>query len=1116
MAQFFIGRPILAWVIAIFISIAGLISLPSLPVAQYPNVAPPQLTISTFYPGASPQEIYQGVTRLIEEELNGVEGLMYFESTSDTSGAVSITATFEAGTNIQQASVDVQNAVRRVEPRMPQMVRSQGVSVEEASAGFLMILTLISTDGSMDQVALGDYLNRNVMGELRRLEGVGRAQLFSAGRAMRVWVDPDKMLGLSLTTDDVRAAIGAQNAQVAAGQIGASPNPVSQDLTATVLVKGQLSDIEEFGAIVLRANEDGSTVRLRDVARLEVGAESYNFSSFFNGQPAAAIGIQLSSTGNALSTSALVIEKMDELARFFPPGVEYSAPYDTSPFVSASISKVLMTLLEAVGLVFVVMFVFLQNFRYTVIPTLVVPVALLGACAVMLVSGMSINVLTMFAMVLAIGILVDDAIVVVENVERLMAEEGLSPKAATRKAMGQITGAILGITLVLCSVFIPMAFFPGSTGIIYRQFSLTMVVSILFSGFLALSLTPALCATFLRPIAQGHHEKRGLGGWFNRRFDNLTTGYTWLTGGMARRAGRMMVVYLALVAGLGYLFVKLPSDFVPAEDQGFLIVNVEGPPEASANRTLATLRQIEGIFRAEPSVENIVAIQGFSFSGNGANAALVFVTLKDWALRGEGQSAQDIANRANMQLFGLRDATSFALSPPPIPGFGATGGFTFRLQDRAGLGQEALSAAAAQLMGAAAQSPVVAGLRIEGLPDAAQIMLEIDREKANAFGVTFADINSTISANLGSAYVNDFPNAGRMQRVVVQAQDRDRLQAEDLLRLTVRNLHGGMVPLSAFARAEWTKGPPQVVGYNGYPTIRISGSPQAGFSSGAALAEMERLALDLPQGFGFEWTGQSLEELKSGSQAPLLFGLSILFVFLLLAGLYESWSIPLSVMLVVPLGIIGCVVAALHMGMANDIYFKVGLIAIIGLSAKNAILIVEFAKEHYAEGMSLLDSAVEAARARFRPIIMTSLAFSLGVTPLAIATGPSAASQNALGVGVLGGMISATVLAIFFVPAFFVFVLKLFRTPRPGHEEQGGPAPQAGPKHPTHPAPQAPEAPQASPPPAAPPPASPPPPPRTAEAVFAPAPGFAPAPAVAAPRAEPSGAPPLQAPSGLA
>ena len=1049
MAQLFIRRPILAWVFALFISIAGVIAIPFLPIAQYPKVAPPQLTISTSYPGASPQEIYQGVTRLIEDELNGVEGLMYFESTSDTSGQVSINATFEAGTNINQASVDVQNAIRRVEARLPSAVASQGVTVEEASSGFLMFITLTSTDGTMDEVALGDYLNRNVLGELRRIDGVGRAQLFSAQRAMRVWIDADKLVGLNLTAADINSAITAQNAQVAAGQIGAAPNPVSQDLTATVLVKGQLTDTKEFGNIVLRANPDGSSVRLKDVARIELGAETYNFSSRLNGQPSAAVGIQLSSTGNAVATSNAVTAKLEELSRFFPSGVAYSVPYDTSPFVSASIEKVLHTLVEAIILVFVVMFVFLQNFRYTVIPTLVVPVALLGTCAVMYATGFSINVLTMFAMVLAIGILVDDAIVVVENVERIMAEEGLSPKAATQKAMRQITGAILGITLVLACVFIPMAFFPGSTGIIYRQFSLTMVVSILFSAFLALSLTPALCATFLKPIPKGHHEKRGIGGWFNRKFDSLTNGYTKTATGTAKRAGRMMVIYLALVAGLGYLFINLPSAFVPDEDQGFLIVDIQGPPEASANRTLASIKQIETIFKADPAVKDIVAIQGFSFSGNGANAALAFVTLKDWGERGSGNSAQDIANRANMKLFGLKDATTFALSPPPIEGFGTSGGFSFRLQDRNGIGQAALSAAAAELMQKASQSPILTGMRIEGLPDAAQVLLVIDREKANTFGVTFADINNTITANLGSSYINDFPNAGRMQRVIVQAQDRDRLQVEDLLKLNVRNSSGGMVPLSSFAIAQWQKGSPQVVGYNGYPTIRISGAPAPGNSTGAAITEMERIASELPAGVGYEWTGQALEEIKSGSQAPFLFGLSILFVFLLLAGLYESWSIPLSVMLVVPLGIIGSVLAVMVRDMPNDIYFKVGLIAIIGLSAKNAILIVEFAKDYYAEGKSLLDSAVQAARVRFRPIIMTSLAFTLGVVPLAIATGPSAASQNAIGTGVLGGMISATILAVFFVPAFFVFVLTLMRTKRPvtEHEEPREVPPPASEAH---------------------------------------------------------------------
>ena len=1031
MAQFFISRPILAWVFALFISIAGIIALPFLPIAQYPKVAPPQLTISTSYPGASPQEIYQGVTRLIEEELNGVANMMYFESTSDTSGAVSINATFEAGTNIDQASVNVQNAIRRVESRLPSAVTSQGVNVEEAASGFLMMITLTSTDGRMDEVALGDYLNRNVLGEIRRLDGVGRAQMFAAQRAMRVWIDPDKMVGLNLTAADINAAITAQNAQVAAGQIGAAPNPVSQDLTATVLVQGQLSDPRAFGEIILRANPDGSAVLLKDVARIELGAENYNFTSRLNGQPSAAVGIQLSSTGNAVATSNAVKSKMDELSQFFPQGVDYATPYDTSPFVSASIEKVLSTLIEAVVLVFVVMFVFLQNFRYTVIPTLVVPVALLGTCAIMFATGFSINVLTMFAMVLAIGILVDDAIVVVENVERIMAEEGLSPKAATRKAMGQITGAILGITLVLACVFIPMAFFPGSTGIIYRQFSLTMVVSIGFSAFLALSLTPALCATFLKPIAKGHHEKKGLAGWFNRNFDGLTNRYVKVTNGMAKRAGRMMVIYLALVVGLGYLFINLPSAFVPAEDQGTLLVDIQGPPEASANRTQASVRQIEEILKAESGVKDVIAIQGFSFSGSGANAALMFVTLKDWSERDTDNSAQAIADRVNISLFGLKDATSFALSPPAIEGFGATGGFAFRLQDRNGVGQAALSAAGAELMQKAGQSPVLTGMRVEGLPDAAQVLLVIDREKANTFGVTFSDINNTITANLGSSYINDFPNAGRMQRVIVQAKDQSRLQVEDLLKLNVRNASGGMVPLSSFAIAQWQKGSPQIVGYNGYPTIRISGEPAPGNSSGAAIAEMERLAGEMPEGIGFEWTGQSLEEIKSGSQAPFLFGISLLFVFLLLAGLYESWSIPFSVMLVVPLGVIGCVLAVMLAGMPNDIYFKVGLIAIIGLSAKNAILIIEFAKDNYAEGKPLLESAIEAAKLRFRPIIMTSLAFTLGVVPLAIASGASAASQNAIGTAVLGGMISATILGVFFVPAFFVFVLKLFRTKRP-------------------------------------------------------------------------------------
>lgn len=1023
MPHFFIDRPVFAWVVAIFIVLAGVIAIPLLPVAQYPNVAPPQVSISTNYTGASPEEIYQSVTRPIEDELNGAPGLIYFESTSDASGRVSITVTFAPGTNLGDAAVEVQNRVRRVEPRLPQSVTQQGIRIEQSSSGFLLMIALRSPDGSVDAIGLGDYLNRNVLSEIRRIDGVGSAQLFAAPRSMRIWMDPDKMLGLKLTASDVLAAIRAQNTQVAAGRVGAEPSPQTQQITATVLVRGQLRTPEEFGAIVLRANPDGSLVRLRDVARVEIGGESYNFASRLNGQPSAAIGVQLSPTANAMATSTAVRAKMAELAQFFPPGIEYEIPYDTSPFVKVSIEKVFHTLIEAMALVFAVMFLFLQNFRYTIIPTLVVPVALFGTCAVMLASGFSINVLTMFAMVLAIGILVDDAIVVVENVERIMAEEGLSPREATRKAMTQITGAIIGVTLVLTAVFVPMAFFPGAVGVIYQQFSLTMVVSILFSGFLALTLTPALCASFLKPVKHGHEERKGFFGWFNRGFARTTRGYGSVVGGLARRAGRFMVVYLALLAGLGWAFMQLPSSFLPNEDQGFLLVDIQTPAEASANRTSQVIEEMEAMLAEEPAVDRVVALRGFSFSGSGQNAGLAFVTLKDWSERGPEDSAQALAGRLNGKFFQIKDAQMFALSPPPISGLGTASGFEFRLQDRAGRGQAALSAAKDQLFEAAAKSPVLVGMRIAGMPDAAQVNLVIDRERANAFGVAFADINSTISANLGSAYANDFPNAGRMQRVTVQADHDARMQTEELLDLTVRNASGGMVPMSAFATVEWIKGPSQVAGYNGYPALRISGQSAPGYSTGDAIAEMERLAQSLPAGFGFEWTGQSLQEIQSGSQAPLLIALSILFVFLLLAALYESWSIPLSVMLVVPLGVIGSVLAVMIRDMPNDVYFKVGLIAIVGLSAKNAILIIEFAKDLRAQGKSLFDATVEAARLRFRPIVMTSLAFTLGVVPLAIATGASAASQNAIGTGVLGGMISATVLAIFFVPVFYVFVM---------------------------------------------------------------------------------------------
>ena len=1040
MPSFFIDRPIFAWVVAIFIMVAGVIAIPLLPVSQYPNVAPPQISISTTYAGASSTDTYQSVTRLIENELNGVDGLLYFESSSSSSGSVSIDVTFAPGTDPGQAAVDIQNRVRRVEPRLPDSVKRQGVQVDEAGSGFLLIVALTSTDGSMDAVGLGDYLNRNVLSEVQRVPGVGRAQLFATQRSMRVWLDPDKLFGLNLTAADVTSAIQVQNAQIAAGSIGAQPNPITQQIAAPVNIRGQLSTPEEFGSIVLRANADGSAVRLRDVARIEVGGESYSFSTRLNGKPSAAIGVQLAPTGNAMETSAAIKARMDELSKFFPPGLEYSIPYDTSPFVKVSIEKVLHTLLEAIGLVFLVIFLFLQNIRYTIIPVLVVPVALLGACAVMLAVGFSINVLTMFAMVLAIGILVDDAIIVVENVERIMSEEGLPPKEATRKAMKQITGAVIGITLVLASVFIPMGFFPGAVGVIYQQFSLTMVVSILFSAFLALSLTPALCGSFLKQVPKGHHgAKRGFFGWFNRSFDRTSHGYSSTVGWLVRRAGRIMVVYLAIAIGLGYLFTKLPSSFLPDEDQGFVIVMMQLPSEATGHRTDEVIAQTEQIFGQEKAVDTIVAINGFSFFGAGQNAGLAFVTLHDWSERGPDDAAQSIAGRATMAMSQIKDAISFALSPPPIQGLGTTGGFSFRLQDRAGLGEAALAAARDQLIGLASQSNVVQGVRFEGMPDAAQVNIVIDREKANTFGVTFADINSTISTNLGSSYVNDFPNAGRMQRVTVQADEMKRMQVADLLNLTVRNGNGGMVPLSAFATAEWVRLPTQTVGYNGYPAARLSGDTKPGFSTGDAITEMERLAGQLPPGFGYEWTGQSLQEIQSGSQAPILIALSCLLVFLCLAALYESWSIPAAVILAVPLGVLGAVLAVTLRDMSNDVYFKVGLIAIIGLSAKNAILIIEFAKEQMAAGKPLIDAAIEACHLRFRPILMTSFAFMLGVLPLAIATGASSGSQRAIGTGVMGGMMTATALGIFFVPVFFVFVMKLFGYGR--RKEAAAPAP---------------------------------------------------------------------------
>ncbi|MFZ4962744.1 MULTISPECIES: multidrug efflux RND transporter permease subunit [Pseudomonas] len=1030
MPHFFIDRPIFAWVVALFILLAGVLAIPQLPVAQYPNVAPPKVEIYAVYPGASAQTLDESVVSLIEQELNGADHLLYFESQSSL-GSATITATFQPGTNPEMAQVDVQNRLKAVEPRLPAAVTQQGLQVEKVSAGFLLLATLTSNDGQYDDTALSDYLARNVMNEIKRLDGVGKAQLYGAERALRIWIDPQKLVGFNLTAADVSAAVAAQNAQVSAGSIGDLPGPSTQEITAAVLVKGQLSTPQEFADIVLRANPDGSSVRIGDVARVEVGSQEYQYSTRLNGKPSTAFSVQLAPGANALKTATLVRAKMDELSRYFPANVEYKIPYDTSPFVKVSITKVVYTLGEAMLLVFAVMFLFLQNIRYTLIPTLVVPVALMGTFATMLALGFSINVLTMFGMVLAIGILVDDAIVVVENVERIMVNEGLSPKEATRKAMGQISGAIIGITLVLVAVFIPMAFMQGSVGVIYQQFSLSMATSILFSAFLALTLTPALCATLLKPIAKGeHHAKGGFFGWFNRRFEQMSAGYErWVVQAL-KRSGRYLLLYGVLVVVLGLLFSRLPASFLPVEDQGYTITDIQLPPGASKNRTVKVVEQIEANNATEPGVGDTTMILGFSFSGSGQNAALAFTTLKDWSQRSAQDSAAAIAERANIAFGDLKDAVAYAILPPPVDGLGTSSGFEFRLQDRGGVGHEALMQARTELLAAAAKSKVLANVRESALAEAPQVQLEVDRKQANALGVSFADIGNILSTAVGSSYINDFPNQGRMQRVVIQAEGDQRAQVADLLKIHVRNSNGKMVPLSAFVEARWTQGPAQLTRYNGYPAIAISGESAPGYSTGQAMEEMQRLVTQLPAGLGLEWTGLSLQERLSGSQAPILLGLSLLVVFLCLAALYESWSIPTSVLLVVPLGVLGAVLAVTLRGMPNDVFFKVGLITIIGLSAKNAILIIEFAKSLYDEGHDLLDATVQAARLRLRPIIMTSLAFILGVVPLAIATGASSASQQAIGTGVIGGMISAT-LAVVFVPVFFVVVMKLVKRKEP-------------------------------------------------------------------------------------
>tara|TARA_R110001599_G_scaffold64023_3_gene179089 strand:+ start:719145 stop:722294 length:3150 start_codon:yes stop_codon:yes gene_type:complete len=1033
MGKFFIDRPVFAWVLAIFIMLGGALAITSLPVSQYPNIAPPTIVISASYPGATAQTLDDSVTSLIEQEMNGADGLQYVESQSQANGQVQITVTFSPETNPDLAAVDVQNRLKRVEARLPSAVIQQGVQVTKSRSNFLLFIGLSSTDGRLDPVALGDYLSRNVLNEIKRVPGVGQAQLFGTERAMRVWIDPQKLVGLRLTPADVTAAIRTQNALVAGGTLSDLPSPSDQQITATVVVDGQLNNVKDFGNIVLRANQDGSTVRLRDVARIEIGGQSYATSGRLDGNPTSFIGVQMSPTANALGTAEAVHKKMDELAKYFPSGVKYTIPYDTSKFVKISIEEVVKTLLEAIVLVFLVMYLFLQNIRYTLIPTIVVPVALMGTFATLLIFGFSINVLTMFGMVLAIGILVDDAIVVVENVERIMSEEGLSPRDATRKAMGQITGALIGITLVLIAVFIPMAFFGGAVGAIYRQFSLAMVASMFFSVLMAFTLTPALCATILLPVKAGHHhEKGGFFGWFNRGFHRTAEGYQTFIGKMLGKTGRYMVVYALILCCVALLYVRLPASFLPSEDQGYIITNVQLPAGASAGRTLDVIKEVEGYYLKQPAVEHVISILGFSFSGSGQNAALVFTPFKDWSERDAENSADAIAGRAMGALSQIKDAIIFPLNPPPIRELGNATGFTFRLQDRAGLGHDALIAARNQLLGLAGQSKVLAGVRPEGLEDAPQLQLDIDRDKANALGLSFDSINSVLSTSFGSSYVNDFPNQGRQQRVIVQADAKQRLQPEDLKQLYARSTTGKMVPFSAFTTSKWINGPVQLNRYNGYPAIKISGGAAPGYSTGDAMNEMQELVKKLPTGFGYEWTGQSLEEKTSGNQAPALYALSLIAVFLVLAALYESTTIPISVMLVVPLGILGALLGVTLRGMPNDVYFKVGMIAVVGLSAKNAILIIEFAKDLQAQGKGLIEATLEAVHMRFRPIIMTSLAFILGVLPLVLASGAGSASQRAIGTGVMAGMITATVLAVFLVPVFFVVVRSLFK----GNERQ--------------------------------------------------------------------------------
>ncbi|HDX8344436.1 efflux RND transporter permease subunit [Aeromonas dhakensis] len=1030
MARFFIDRPIFAWVIALVIMLAGSLAIIGLPVAQYPSIAPPAVGISASYPGASAKTVEDSVTQIIEQNMTGLDHLLYMSSQSDSSGRVSVTLTFQPGTDPDIAQVQVQNKLQQAMSLLPQEVQQQGIRVQKTSSSFLMVAAFISKDGAMTNDDLADYVVANIKEPLSRLDGVGDITLFGSQYSMRVWLDPNKLNRVQMTPGDVQAAIKAQNTQVAFGKLGGTPAVTDQQFTATIMGQTRLSTVAQFNDILLRVNQDGSKVRLKDVARVELAGESYDAEALYNGQPTAAVAIKLATGANALDTAEKVRGKLGELSAYFPANMEIVYPYDTTPFVKISIEEVVQTLVEAIFLVFCVMYLFLQNFRATLIPTIAVPVVLLGTFGVMAAFGFSINTLTMFGLVLAIGLLVDDAIVVVENVERLMSEEDLSPLEATRKSMTQITGALVGIALVLSAVFVPMAFFGGSTGAIYRQFSLTIVSAMVLSVLVALILTPALCATLLKPIKHGEFgAKRGFFGWFNRAFDASANRYQSGVRKVVKQGVRYGIIYAAMLAVLAILFMRMPTSFLPEEDQGVIMSMVQLPVGATKQRTEVVLADMRDYFmkNEKENVDSVLTVAGFSFAGSGQNSGMAFIKLKDWKERNTpDRSANAIIGRAMGYLFSIKEAQVFAFNLPPIPELGTATGFDFYLQDRAGVGHDKLMAARNQLLGMAAQDPNLVRVRPNGMEDTPQLDIKIDYEKALAQGLSISDINSTLSSAWGSAYVNDFVDRGRVKKVYLQADAPFRMNPEDLKLWYVRNSAGQMVPFSAFASTDWSFGSPRLERYNGVPAMEIVGEAAPGKSTGDAMAAIEQMVKQLPEGIGIEWTGLSYQERQAGSQAPALYAISLLVVFLCLAALYESWSIPFSVMLVVPLGVLGAIVAATLRGLENDVYFQVGLLTTIGLSAKNAILIVEFAKELYDRGMGLSEAVVEAARLRLRPILMTSLAFILGVLPLVISTGAGASSRNAIGTGVMGGMISATVLAIFFVPLFFVLVMRYF------------------------------------------------------------------------------------------